>query len=644
MCGIAGLFSLSSDHSFVSASLQSMISTLHRRGPDAVGYWVDSSIPLGLAHSRLSIRDLSAAGSQPMHSLCGRYVLSFNGEIYNSNSLKQELSAQGYNTWRGTSDTEVLLVALSVWGITASLRKCEGMFAFALWDKQQKKLTLCRDRLGEKPLYYGFVQNCFVFCSELKAIAESFSPALAVNEEALAYMLRYGYVPSPYSIYDGIHKLPSGSYISIDSSFVLSKPSSWWSFSNCLSNRLQSPYESDVHYLDSLSDHLTNAVSLCMESDVPIGCLLSGGIDSSLIASTMQSVSSSPINTFTVGFENLAYDESRHASRVAKYLGTNHTEITVTESDALNLIPTLPDVYDEPFGDSSQIPTTLVSSLVSSNVRVCLSGDGGDELFGGYNRYMWAPFMWNKFSNLPLFLRRILSQLFLSIKSQRWSKVYSGLNKFMPFLPLVNTPGYKLHKLAQVLSANSPLQLYDFLISQSQYSHLLFKQPIALESIASLYSFDDLSFVENMMAIDTLTYLQDDILVKVDRASMSNGLEMRVPFLNSALIDFSWSIPLTSKINGFDGKLPLKCLLHRYLPTELFERPKQGFSIPLGQWLRGPLREWSEDLLASESLRSDPYLDSQYVHNLWRSHVDGSDCQYYLWNILMYISWRHKWL
>ena len=644
MCGIAGFLPKNSNAS--KFSIQNMVSALSHRGPDHSGIWKDESIQLNFGHARLSILDLSNAGNQPMSSLCGRYTVCYNGEIYNWKSIKSELqSAGGVEAWRGSSDTEVLLNAIKFWGVPRALRRFRGMFAFALWDKLEKTLYLARDRIGEKPLYYGEIAGNFVFSSELKSIVAGYGKSIKTNPASVCSVLRYGYIPDPYSIYEGIFKLPAGTFMKITPNGIEGEPKSWWSLKSLVdkSDRklLDFSYEKAV---DTLDDVLTSSVAEQMIADVPVGAFLSGGIDSSTIVALMQKISQQKVQTFTIGFEEQEYNEANFARRVAKHLKTEHTEVILSSSDALNIIPTLPEIYDEPFGDSSQIPTLLVSKVTREGVKVCLSGDAGDELFGGYNRYFWAEKIWHFQRFLPSHFKAFLGARLNSVSVDNWNSVAGLMQKFLPAPYHLNNAGDKIHKIARLMHANNFDELYHFLVQQN-IGHLPVKKEFAQASLLSEVSLwpdlDDRA--EKMMAVDTLSYLPGDILVKVDRAAMANSLETRLPFLDERVIEFSWGLNIDHKIRDGTGKCILRNLLSRYVPNDLWHRPKQGFGVPIDSWLRGPLKEWAWDLLFQSDIEERDIFETQKVREIWDRHMSGQNLQHALWNILSYLSWKRKW-
>ena len=648
MCGIAGLITPSAiSHDVLEHMARTMAHQIHHRGPDDCGVWIDSSFGVALAHRRLSILDLSPAGNQPMVSHCGRYVLSFNGEIYNYQELRSLLhSCNQAPAWHGRSDSEVLLAAISAWGLEETLLQSRGMFAFALWDRVQKCLLLARDRIGEKPLYYGTIGSNFAFASELKALRALSVEPLRIDPGAQAQMLQYGYVPTPYSIYKGIFKLQPGTYIRVNLNGSFSEPVTWWSFSNQIQHQTHKRnLLSDSEAISGLDFILKASISEQMISDVPLGAMLSGGLDSSLVAAIMQEHSSIPIRTFTIGFSESDYNEANHARAVARHLGTDHTELTVSPSTALDLIPKLPLIYDEPFADASQIPTTLLCQLTQQHVSVSLTGDAGDELFSGYNRYLFTNSLWRSIKLVPPPMRRLLSCALTSASATQWNSFFSSISSIVPSNFVTNNPGDKLHKLAQVLNSNTSDDLYRNLISQWRGPLPLYHQHILPTLLSDSNLWPSLpTFTERMMAVDTLTYLPDDILVKVDRAAMSTSLETRVPFLDPRVLSFAWSLPINQKIRNGSSKWVLRQLLYKYVPRELVDRPKQGFGVPLEHWLRGPLRDWAEELLAPSALSVDGLIDPQPIRDIWKLHLSGHNVQYALWNVLMYQAWRLHWL
>lgn len=638
MCGFAGTLGYSGCD---ENSLRRMVATLYHRGPDDQGVWFDQGAAIGLAHARLSILDLSASGHQPMSSANRRYVIVFNGEIYNHIKLRDELEQAGkVLDWRGHSDTETLLGCFHAWGIEATLQKSVGMFTFAVWDKKTHTLTLARDRVGEKPLYYGWQGDTFLFGSELKALKAHPAFGAEIDRDALAAFMRYSYIPAPQSIYRGIYKLLPGTMLSVQVDMRNRlKPVPYWSLLGAARQGLQAPFTgSDTEALQELKARLSEAVALQQISDVPIGAFLSGGIDSSTIVALMQAQSTRPIRTFTIGFDDLQFNEAVHARAVARHLGTDHTELYVTPEEARGVIPQLPMLYDEPFGDSSQIPTYLVSQLARRSVTVSLSGDAGDELFGGYNRYTWT----RKLLKVPAPLRRMLACLLGALSSTQLDRVYSAMQPMLPSSLRVRMPGDKAHKLSQILAMNSSAAIYQRLVSAWQYPDTVVLGGQGLMNLSrtwdELTDFDAPEY--RMMALDSLTYLPDDILCKVDRAAMGVSLETRVPFLDHRVVEYAWRLPLHMKIRDGQSKWILRQLLYKYVPKELIERPKMGFGVPIDEWLRGPLREWAESLLKESRLLQEGYFSPAPIRQKWVEHLSGKrNWHYQLWNVLMFQAW-----
>lgn len=642
MCGISGVVrSRIQGHALLSL-VSEMNDRLIHRGPDSGAVWIDSELGVALGHRRLSVLDLGETGAQPMISSSNRYVIVFNGEIYNHLELRREFPN---HAWRGRSDTETLLELLERWGVEKALNRLTGMFAFALFDRKQRELILVRDRFGEKPIYYGLLADTFVFASELKALRALPSKNFVVDERAACSMLRHGYVPAPYSIYEGVFKLPPGNLVRVNIKGKFGEPERWWDFPSLVlygvSN--QSSY-SDSGAVDQLEVLLGESVKNQMVADVPLGALLSGGLDSSLITALMQKNSNGAVNTFTIGFAENNYNEATDAKKIARHLGTNHREFFVSARDSLDLIPKLSSIWDEPFGDSSQLATALVCSLARQNVKVCLSGDGGDELFGGYNRYFWGSLLWRKLDLLPVVIRKAVAGVFMAVPVAKWDFIFAAFSAFIPDNLAVSNAGDKLHKLSELIGARTKEELYLFLTSQWR-EELPLKGRAGLKTLFSRAQHCPSlnNFAEEMMAADTLTYLPDDILVKVDRAAMASGLETRAPFLDEKLLRFAWSLPFNMKVRHGQGKWLLRQLLYRYLPKELVNRSKKGFAVPLDQWLRGPLRDWAEDLLSFEALAEDGFLDPKPIRNMWHRHLSGHNVQHAVWNVLMYQSWRRCW-
>ena len=657
MCGFAGFLSPQVAQ-WGEPVLQRMANSIARRGPDDSGYWLDGNEGIALGHRRLAIVDLSPAGHQPMPSGSGRYVIAFNGEIYNHLDLRTELKGMDglasravTDTWRGHSDTETLLAGFDAWGIEATVKKCIGMFAFAVWDKQTRVLTMGRDRLGEKPLYYGWQGQgegaAFLFGSELKALKAHPAFAAEVDRGALSLLMRHGYIPAPHSIYQGISKLQPGCLMTLSLADRTPKLITYWSGRSVVEQGLAQPFSgTPLQAVDTLESLLKDAVRKQMMADVPLGAFLSGGVDSSTIVALMQAVAKeqggSPVKTFTIGFNEAGYNEAEHAKAVARHLGTDHTELYVSPQQALDVIPKLPGLYCEPFADSSQIPTFLVSQMARQHVTVSLSGDAGDELFGGYGRYPFANNVWNKVARVPAGLRNLAAGALISFSPSAWNCLLAPVQGLLPARLARANMGDKLHKGAGVLGATSPVNLYRLLVSSWADPAAVVidgvEPPTVLTDGSQQPETDD--FVHQMMALDMLTYLPGDILCKVDRAAMGVSLETRVPMLDHRVVEFAWSLPLDYKVRGGVGKWPLREVLYRHVPRELIERPKMGFGIPLHDWLRGPLRPWAEELLDEARLRKEGYFYPQPIRQKWAEHLSGQrNWAPHLWSVLMFQAW-----
>lgn len=633
MCGIAGIFSQTParNASQLEAAAVQMANALHTRGPDSHGVWVEQKSGIALSHRRLAIIDLSPEGHQPMLSASGRYVISFNGEIYNYRELRKQLEYR----WRGESDTEVLLAAIESWGVTKTLQQLNGMFAFALWDTHENTLILARDRMGEKPLYYGWVGGDFVFASELKALQTLPYWQPSINRDALHSFMRYSYVPAPHSIYERIYKLLPAHYamIKIGQQEVEQKP--YWSYAAMVKeNAAQRMTISVEEATNMLEEKLRFAVGQRMMSDVPLGAFLSGGIDSSSVVALMQAQSSRPIKTFTIGFNEQGFDEAPFAKAVAAHLKTEHTEMYISSAQAAAVIPQLPIIYDEPFADVSQIPTFLVSQFALQHVTVALSGDGGDEIFGGYNRYVRGPVIWNTLAAIPIPIRKMAAKLLLAAHTILLRK--TNPNAASPIYQLAR----KLGNYYEKMGIESAQEFYQKICSIHDHpeeivlganvpSHPSSQLPLTLH------------YGEWMMLQDALTYFPDDILTKVDRASMAVSLETRTPFTDIDVMAFAWQLPLNMKIRGNKGKWLLRQMLYRHVPQELIERPKAGFNVPIGAWLRGSLKEWAGDLLSPSTLKKQGFLNPEAVEKMWQIHQSGQrDLEHRLWSILMFQAWR----
>lgn len=642
MCGIAGYIDLSASNGFETLNQHglAMAQAMIHRGPDDHGVWVDAEAGITLAQARLSIVDLSSAGHQPMVSESGRHVIVYNGEIYNAAELKHKLGGAGIN-WRGHSDTEVILEGCARWGVRATLDKLIGMFAFALWDRETRTLTMVRDRFGIKPLYWGEVGGKLLFGSELKPLMALDSFSRNIDRDALASYLRFNYVPAPHSIFQGIHKLQPGHILTWRDGRVETEV--YWSLRAKASEGLANPVDiHDGEAVDELDRLIRDAVRRRMVADVPVGAFLSGGIDSSTVVAAMQAESSGPVHSYSIGMDFDGYNEAEHAKAIANHLGTDHTELYVTPEDARDVIPHVSEFYDEPFADSSQIPTFLVSKLARRSVTVSLSGDGGDELFCGYNRYLWGDVLWRRTGGLPNGLKLNAAQMIRNIRPDTWDKCGRVLpEKIRPRLL-----GIKMHKLADVLALPDDTALFRRLVTVWESPNDLV--PGAEEPLDVLWddsmANDVAPFMERMQVLDGLTYLPDDILTKVDRASMAVSLEARVPLLDHRIAEFAYKLPRHMRVRDGKSKWVLRQVLSRYVPSKLFERPKMGFGIPIHQWMRGPLREWVEELLAPAALERDGVLRAAPIRAAWEEHLTGRvNNEVKLWTILMFQAWREKW-
>ena len=640
MCGIAGFWTREPLLQDPLEVLRRMGDSIAYRGPDDSGYFFEDS-GFGLVHRRLSILDLSPAGHQPMTSASGRYVIVFNGEVYNFEELRSEL---GQKIWRGHSDTEVMLEAIERWGVQEALKRFVGMFAFALWDQKERNLVLARDRLGIKPLYYGHAGRHFVFASELKAIGAFPDFTGTIDRDSLALYMRHSYVPTPHCVYEGIRKLQAGSILIVRGPGLEPEERCYWSAAEVAEEGMRSPLAgSDAEVTEQLREKLLSAVRLRMISDVPLGAFLSGGIDSSAVVALMQAQSSRPVKTFTIGFHENGYNEATHAKSIAQHLGTEHTELYVTPEEALEVVPLLPSIYDEPFADSSQIPTYLVSRLARRHVTVSLSGDGGDELFGGYNRYLLTKKLSHSLNRFPASARAMAAGLIRGIPPAAYDAIYSRLQPMIPSNKRWAAVGDKAHKLARFFTADGPGAIYLAALSQCEDpSDLVFgsQEPQTVRRIiadsASLPTVE-----EQMMLTDIRAYLPDDILTKVDRASMAVSLEARVPILDHRVVELAWRVPLRMKIREGLGKWVLRQILYDYVPKELLARPKMGFGVPIEHWLRGPLKDWAEDLLSEEALKQHQLLNVEAIRQKWTEHLSGRrNWQYMLWNVLVFQNWH----
>ena len=641
MCGLLGFLGGVADAG--EPLLRRMADTLYHRGPNDSGVWCDSEQRIGLGHRRLSIVDLSLAGHQPMLSASGRFVMVFNGEIYNHLNLRKELEQVGVFEFRGHSDTETLLAGIETWGLEATLKKSMGMFAIALWDKQTCTLILARDRIGEKPLYYGWQGDTFLFGSELKALKAHPAFHAEINRDALCLYMRHAYVPAPYSIYQGIEKLMPGCLLTVSLQQRVPNLISYWSGANIAEQGVAHPFVGSADdAVNALETLLTDAVGQQMMADVPLGAFLSGGIDSTVIVALMQAQSGRPVKTFSIGFHDDLYNEAIYAQAVAQHLGTDHTEWYVSHEDGMAVIPRLSSLYDEPFADSSQIPTFLVSQLARQQVTVSLSGDAGDELFCGYNRYQLTANTWGKLSRIPRPVRQLAANSITSISLGSWNRIATAIQGIVPTFSRFANVGDKLHKGAGVMVSRSAAELYLGLVSgwpDSANVVIGGAEPATLLT-GNKPELEGLNAIERMMALDLLTYLPDDILCKVDRAAMGVSLESRVPFLDHRVVEFAWRLPLEYKLREGQTKWALRQVLYRHVPKALIERPKMGFGVPIDSWLRGPLRDWAEDLLDESRLRQEGYFNPAPIRQKWAEHLSGQrNWQHHLWDVLMFQAW-----
>jgi len=633
MCGITGFWTDSWTQEKAERVLITMSRAIAHRGPDGAGVFFERGV--GLGHRRLSILDISEEGAQPMTSRSGRYVMVYNGEVYNHLALRRDLKGP----WRGTSDTETMLEAFEVWGIRAAVEKFVGMFACAIWDRENQELVLIRDRLGIKPLYWGFVQKSLVFGSELKALRQFPGFSNDINRDALAAFMRANCVPQPQCIYEGIHQMVPGTLLFVRGGKT--RVETFWSVRDVARRGLGAPFsggaEAAQEHLEGL---LKDAIRMRLLSDVPLGAFLSGGVDSSLVVAMMQTQSAEPVRTFSIGFDDEAYDEAGHARAVAKHLGTIHTELIVRAEDALEVVPKLARLYDEPFADSSQIPTYLVSQLARKHVTVSLSGDGGDEVFGGYNRHIWGPRVWNAVKHLPPRVRETLSQSLRRLSAGQMDAAFGLLERLLPQQSSVRLPTEKLQKLAGVIPSENMADLYARLVTHWDASVVLGAET----SQAPWVDFGEAA--ESMMLLDMETYLTDDILTKVDRASMAVSLEARVPLIDHRIVEFAWQLPLDLKIRPGaqpPGKWIFRQILYKHVPQKLIDRPKMGFGVPIDAWLRGPLRDWAEDLLDESKMRQQGFLDATRVQQRWREHqACYKNWQHHLWDVLMFQAWLEE--
>ncbi len=644
MCGIAGLYSFNAhpDRQALHRAATAMTNALRHRGPDEGDVWQDPETPVVLGHRRLSIIDLSSAGRQPMRSASERYIIVFNGEIYNFRQLRIELERLGA-FFRGYSDTEVILAAIEEWGLDYTLKSIRGMFAFALWDRHEKRIHFARDRMGKKPLYIGWAGSALIFGSELKALTVHPDFRKKIDRAALTAYMRFGYVPSPLCIFENVRSLPPGQTMTLDLDHLeMNEPlepymKPYWSHLDALRTARAAGCGEKLHIPERFESLLQDCVAERLVSDVPLGAFLSGGIDSSLTVALMQKASKSPVKTYSIGFHEKGYNEAAHAKKVAAYLGTDHHEQYVEPAHALDLIPKLAEIYDEPFADISAIPTYLVSAFARQSVTVALSGDGGDEMLGGYTRHVQGPKVWKNMKRVPKFLRSALSSGLSKISVQTWDKI----SRYHPQF------GSHIHKVGDALSEEDPTAFYLRLVSRWDRPENLVKE--GAETTIPLTNPDlqpeGLSFGEMMMYWDVLSYLPGDVLTKVDRASMAASLEVRAPLLDQRIYEYVWSLPESYKIHQGQGKWLLRHVLRQHLPERLFDRPKQGFNIPIDEWLRGPLRDWAENLLDEKKMTEQGLIDPEPVRKLWTDHCAGhGNHSGKLWTVLMFQDWHARWI
>jgi asparagine synthase (glutamine-hydrolysing) len=647
MCGFAGAFDPDTEAAAWPSRLAGMASALRHRGPDDEGFWHDAETGIGLAFRRLAILDLSAEGHQPMLSATGRYVIAFNGEVYNFRALRDELAASGAR-FRGSSDTEVMLAAFEAWGLAASVPRFVGMFAFALWDRTERRLHLVRDRIGIKPLYWGWSRGSLLFGSELTALRRHPSFEARLSRDAVASFLRFNYVPAPHAIFEGFRKLEPGCVRTFDLATAArggeGRLAAYWALADVAHHGLAHSFAGDERdAVVELERRLGDSVALRMIADVPLGAFLSGGIDSSLVVALMRARATGPVRTFTIGFEEKEYDESPWARAIAKHLGTEHTEHVVTATEALAAVPRIASLFDEPFSDSSQVPTLLVSELARRHVTVALSGDGGDELFAGYKRYALFADLKRILSRVPRGARRALGRVLGAVPVAPANRLFGFADPWLRRYGSGGAAGDKIRKLAELVALPDDRALYLDLLSHWKHPELLVPGSMAQERLADLArcpaGFGDP--LHPLMFDDMLAYLPDDILVKVDRTSMSVGLEARVPLLDHRVIELAWSLPLALKARNGGTKWALRQVLYRHVPADLLERPKMGFGLPIDVWLRGPLRAWADDLLSPSRLRREGLLEPGPIQEKWREHVSGRrNWHYYLWDVLVLQSWR----
>ena len=651
MCGFAGLININYKNNFdLLKTVSAMGDRISHRGPDNKGIWINEEKNLAFVHQRLSILELSPAGNQPMLSKCGRFMLVFNGEIYNHKKLRIEIENntvfKEIYSWIGKSDTEILLASITFWGVLKTLKKIVGMFSIACWDLHDKTLFLARDRFGEKPLYFGCKDNLFAFASELKAFENINGFPLEVNREIIPFYLKRNFIPAPYSIYKDIKKLKPGTYLKVNyndsyNQFELKENKYWNLSSEVIKSQNNKLFLNNKKIIEKLDYLLKESIQDQLIADVPIGAFLSGGIDSSLVVSIMQSLTKKKIRTYTIGFKESLYDESIFAKKIAKYLGTDHKELIITDKEALEIIKNIANIYDEPFADVSQIPMILIAKHARNEVKVCLTGDGGDEIFGGYNRYIFGANIWNIIKFIPYKLRSYSSYLISSFPDQIFNNFLLKIFLFLPRRLKLNLLDQKKNKFANLLKARNQSEIYDLIFSKYDFSDdivLGLNKEKQLEIDTQEY--DILDPTHNMILKDMNSYLPDDVLVKVDRAAMHVSLETRLPMLDHRVVSYALRIPTSKKIRFFEGKYLLRKLLNKYLPANIYSRPKSGFSVPISDWLRGPLKEWADNLINPERIRKEGYFDSQILDKRWKEHLSGNkNWSSFIWSVLMFQVW-----
>jgi len=646
MCGITGFWTTNRDHIRRREDIvRALAAYLTHRGPDAAGTWTGEPSEPVLGHRRLAILDLSEAGRQPMISSDGRWVLTYNGEVYNYRDLRSRLRAGAGAEFRGESDTEVLVEAIARWGLRETLERADGMFAFAAWDRREERLSLVRDRLGIKPLFYGHTGEGIVFGSEIDAVAGHPGMDAEISPTGIGLLLKYKRIPAPWSIYKDVRKLRPGTIVTLEAPGSAPAESTWWSAREAMCRGREQPFRgTPEEAVDALEAKLAESVEARMVSDVPLGAFLSGGIDSSTVAAMMQAVSDRTVRTYTMGVADETYDESSDAARVADYLGTDHTEREVRPAEARAVIPKLPEMFDEPFADPTQIPNYLVSKIASREVTVALSGDGGDELYGGYNRHLWGPRVWAAVRAVPALVRRGASAAGRALSEARWNALGGTADRVVPGGIEVRRPGQKVHKLADALPARDPAELYERLDTQwFAPTELVRGLRHCPSPVRRAFDEADGAFAERMMYADLVGYLPDQILTKVDRTTMAVSLEGRVPMLDHRLVEFAWRLPAELKIRDGTGKWVLRQVLYRHVPKSIVDRPKTGFGFPVGDWLRGPLREWADELLDERRLREQGYLRAAPIRQAWERHREArSDVAHQLWAVLMFQAWLER--